>query len=180
MHHPQLSLFFSDSGQAHLWGQRFPGPSEENHRGARLPSSRGREAVVQMWGEGTGGTTQNKIRERTCITVDKTQMIIYDYVISMSISYNIVFQVLRWWSCSSWLHSKKHFTRPYSSQPNGYGYAISHYSWKGSFWITNSVDAHLMREHQTEVLKHFHPPGSSSVSSWGFFLVRPPVFLALL
>ena len=86
----------------------------------------------------------------------------------MSISYNIVFQVLRWWSCSSWLHSKKHFTRPYSSQPKGYGYAISHYSWKGSFWITNSVDAHLMREHQTEVLKHFHPPGSSSVSSWGF------------
>ena len=93
----------------------------------------------------------------------------------MSISYNIVFQVLRWWSCSSWLHSKKHFTKPYSSQPNGYGYVISHpgcYSWKGSFWITNSVDAHLMREHQTEVLKHFHPPGSSSVSSWGFVLVR--------
>ena len=126
---------------------------------------------------------QHKIRfekEHVHITVDKTHMIIYDYVISMSISYNIVFQVLRWWSCSSWLHSKKHFTRPYSSQPNGYGYAISHYSWKGSFWITNSVDAHLMREHQTEVLKHFHPPGSSSVSSWGFFLVRPPVFLALL
>ena len=68
-------------------------------------------------------------------------------------------QVLRWWSCSSWLHSKKKFTKPSSSQPNGYGYAISHpgcYNLEGSFWTTDSVDAHLMREHQTEVLKHFH------------------------
>ena len=83
-----------------------------------------------------------------------------------------VIQVLRWWSCSSCLYSRKQFTKPSSSQHNGYGYAISHpgcYSVEGSFEPQNSVDAHLMRGHQTEVLKHFHPPGSSSVSSWGFF-----------
>ena len=85
-----------------------------------------------------------------------------------------VIQVLRWWSCSSCLYSRKQFTKPSSSQHNGYGYAISHpgcYSVEGSFEPQNSVDAHLMRGHQTEVLKHFHPPGSSSVSFWVFLQV---------